>query len=71
MSSKNYKLYREHKQEIFEMICEVNDNKPFRPLWGFDTQEEENQYIEKLNEYLESKKPEIINRLKEMGFEPQ
>lgn len=66
----NYKLYRKNKTELFEMVHELIIKSPTRPLWGFDTQEEEDEYNKKLNEYLESRKPEIMNRLKEMGFEP-
>ena len=66
----NYKLYRKHRQELFEMFHEVIINSPTRPFWGFDTQEEEDEYNKKMNEYLVSRKQEIMNRLNEMGFGP-
>lgn len=64
----NYKLYRKNKTELFEMVHELVVNSPTRPLCGFDTQEEKEEYNKKMNEYLESRRPEITNRLKEMGF---
>lgn len=69
MYSENYKLYRMHKTEIQNMIFEVIENAPFNPdIFGTATQEEKEQYDRKLNAYLESRKPEIISRLKELGF---
>lgn len=68
MNSENYKLYRKNKAEIFNMIYDVWTNAPVKPLLGFSTQEEEEQYNKKLNEYLEKVKPEIVEHLKELGF---
>ena len=50
------------------MIYDVWTNAPVKPLLGFSTQEEEEQYNKKLNEYLEKVKPEIVEHLKELGF---
>lgn len=69
MYSKKYKLYRMHKTEIQNMIFEVIKNAPFNPdVFGTATKEEKEQYNIELNEYLESKRPEIVCRLKELGF---
>lgn len=68
MSSENYKLYRKNKVKIFNMIYDVWKNAPVKPILGFSTQEEEEQYNKKLDEYLEKVKPEIVERLKELGF---
>ena len=69
-ASGNYKLYRKHKTELFEIVYDLYRNAPPLSIFGFATQEEEDEYNKKMNEYLESRKPEIMNRLKEMGFEP-
>lgn len=69
MYSENYKLYRMHKTELQNMIFEVIENAPFNPdIFGTATQEEKEQYNRELNEYLESRRPEIVSRLKELGF---
>jgi hypothetical protein len=71
MHSEVYKLYRKHKQEIFELIYDVCRNAPIKPFWGFDTKEEEEKYNKALNEYLELQKPRIVSSFKEMGFRIQ
>lgn len=69
MSNENYKLYRKHKSELQKMIFEIIENAPFNPdVFGTATQEEKEQYDRELHEYLESRKLEVENRLKEMGF---
>lgn len=66
MISENYKLYRMHKTELFEMIYEVYRNAPPLPL--FATEEEKAEHKKKMDEYLESRKPEIVSKLKALGF---
>ena len=69
MYSENYKLYRMHKTEIQNMIFEVIENAPCNPdIFGTATQEEKEQYNRELNEYLESRRPEIISKLRALGF---
>jgi hypothetical protein len=69
MISENYKLYRAHKTELQNMIFEVIENAPLNPdIFGTATQEEKEKYNRKLNEYLESRKLEIISKLKALGF---
>ena len=68
MSNDNYKLYRKNKTELFELVYEMIKGMPVKPYFGFSTQDEEEEYNKKCDEYLESIKPEIKKRLKEMGF---
>lgn len=66
MYTKNYKLYRMNKQELFEMIYDVYRNAP--PLPIFPTEEEKAEHKKHMDEYLESRRPEILSRLQELGF---
>lgn len=71
MSSDLYKLYRKHQVEIFEMVYDVYKRAPSPGaalLFGFDTEEEEEEFNKKMNEYLELEKPKIIAKMKELGF---
>lgn len=66
----NYKLFRIHQHEIFEMICKVIDDAPPNPdVFGTATVEEKEKYNKELNEYLDNKKPELIEKFIEMGFD--
>ena len=65
-ASENYKLYRKHNTELFEMVYDLWRNAPSLPI--FATEEEKDEHEKRMNEYLESRKPEIMNRLKELGF---
>lgn len=66
MQNKNYKLYRKHRQELFEIVYEVCRSAPTLPI--FATEEEKAEYKKKMDGYLESIKPEILERLKTLGF---
>lgn len=66
MQSENYKLYRKHRQELFEMVYEACRNAPTLPI--FATEEEKAEHKKKMDGYLESIKPEILERLKALGF---
>ena len=66
MDSKNYKLYRMNKTELFEMIYDLYRSAP--PLSLFATEEEKAEHKKKMDGYLESIKPEILERLKALGF---
>ena len=66
MHSENYKLYRAHKTELFEMFYEVCRNAPILPY--FATEEEKAEHKKRMDKYLESIKPEILERLKALGF---
>lgn len=66
----NYKLFRIYQHEIFEMICKVIDDAPPNPdVFGTATVEEKEKYNKELNEYLDNKKPELIEKFIEMGFD--
>lgn len=70
MDNKNYKLFRIHQQEIIEMISRVIDNAPFNPdVFGTATEEEKEKYNKEVNEYLNNKKPELVEKFIEMGFD--
>ena len=66
MYSKNYKLYRKNKTELFEMFYDACRNAPTLPI--FPTEEQKEEHKKRMNEYLESIRPEIIRRLQELGF---
>lgn len=66
----NYKLFRIHQHEIFDMICNVINDAPHNPdVFGTATAEEKEKYNKELNEYLDNKKPELIEKFIEMGFD--
>lgn len=65
-ASENYKLYRKHKTELFEMVYDLCRNAPPIPI--FATEEEKDEHKKKMDEYLESIRPEMQSRLKELGF---
>jgi len=65
-ASENYKLYRKHKTELFEMVYDLCRNAPSLPI--FATEEEKDEHKKKMDEYLESIRPEIRSRLKALGF---
>ena len=66
MYSNNYNLYRINKTELFEIIYEVYRNAP--PLPIFPTEEQKAEHKKQMDEYLESRRPEILERLKALGF---
>lgn len=66
MHSENYKLYRKHKTELFEIVYEAFLNAP--PLSIFATEEEKEEHKKKMDEYLKSIKPEVLEKLKTLGF---
>ena len=65
-NSENYKLYRKHKIELFEMVDDLCRNAPFLPI--FATEEEKEEHKKKMDEYIESRRPEIVSKLKALGF---
>ena len=66
MDSETYKLYRKHKTELFDIIYDACRNAPSLPL--FATEEEKQEHKKKMDEYLESIRPEILESLKALGF---
>lgn len=63
MDSENYKLYRKNKVEIFNMIHDLWSSTPHISIFELTEEEKEEN-----KQYYESKKPEVIKRLQEMGF---
>ena len=73
MSNENYKRYRKHQVEIFDMICSTIEKAP-KPdslsfYFGTETKEEREEFDKKIEEYLKIEEPKIKERLKEMGFD--
>ena len=69
----NYEIYRKHKVEIFNMACDIIKGCPLPDdlltFWfGTPTQEQQEEYYKKVNEYFKNKKPEVEEKLKEFGF---
>lgn len=73
MKNENYKLYRKHRTEMFDMFYDAFEKAPIPPTIGFffgmGTNEEKEEFNKQMDEYLEIEKPKIIERFKEMGFE--
>lgn len=73
MSNENYKLYRKHEAEIFDMIYDALERAPDPPSLNFflgaETKEEREEFNKKMNEYLKIEEPKIRERFRKMGFE--
>ncbi len=72
MSNKNYKLYREHRVELFDMIYDTIQRAPVPDdlafFFGTETKEQREEFDKKMEEYLKIEEPKMRERLKEMGF---
>lgn len=75
MSNEFYKLYREHRVELFDMIYDTIKRAPEPPsidfFFGTETKEEREEFDKEMREYLKTEEPKIKERLKELGFEKQ
>ena len=73
MNSENYKLYKTHKVEIFDMVYDTFKRAPVPPsldfFFGTETKEEREDFNKKMDKYLKIEEPKIKERFKEMGFE--
>ena len=73
MSNENYKWYRKHQVEIFDMVYDTIERapKPDSPsfYFGIETKEEREEFDKKMQEYLKIEEPKIKERLKKMGFD--
>ena len=72
MSNENYKLYKKHRVELFDMIYDTIERAP-KPdslsfYFGTETKEEREEFDKKMQEYLKTEEPKIKEQLKEMGF---
>jgi hypothetical protein len=72
MCDKNYKLYRKHRVELFDMIYDTIQRAPVPDdlafFFGTETKEQREEFDKKMEEYLKIEEPKIRERLKEMGF---
>lgn len=72
MSNENYKLYRKHRVELFDMIYDTIERAPVPDdlafYFGTETKEQREEFDKKMEEYLKIEEPKIRERLKEMGF---
>lgn len=73
MSNENYKWYRKHQVEIFDMVYDTIERAP-KPdslsfYFGTETKEEREEFDKKMQEYLKIEEPKLKERLKEMGFD--
>jgi hypothetical protein len=73
MSNENYKWYRKHQAELFDMIYDVCQRAPVPDsisfFFGTETKEEREKFDKKTEEYLKIEEPKIKERLKELGFD--
>lgn len=72
MSSENYKLYKKHRVELFDMIYNITQRAPVPDdlafFFGAETKEQREEFDKKMEEYLKNEEPKIRERLEEMGF---
>lgn len=72
MSSENYKLYIEHRVELFDMIYDIIERAPVPDdlafYFGTETKEQREEFDKKMEEYLKNEEPKIRKRLEKMGF---
>ena len=71
MSSENYKLFREHKVEIFDMIYDTIERAPVPTsidfFFGTETKEEREEFDKKMAEYLKIEEPKIREGFRKLG----
>lgn len=73
MNSENYKLYKKHQVEIFDMIYDTIERAPSPDVlvffFGTETKAQREEFDKKMQEYLKIEEPKIKKRFKEMGFD--
>lgn len=73
MNSENYKLYKKHQVEIFDMIYDVVKRAPHPDdlafFFGAETKAQREEFDKKIQEYLKIEKPKIKEKFKEMGID--
>lgn len=53
---------------IYDVYQRAPKQDPISVLFGYDTEEEKEEFDKKMEEYLNLEKPKIIERFKELGF---
>lgn len=73
MSNENYKWYRKHQVEIFDMVYDTIKRAPVPNdlafYFGTETKEQREEFDKKMEEYMKIEEPKIRQKLKEMGFD--
>ena len=73
MSNENYKLFRKHQLEIFDMFYDIFDRAPFPDdldwFFGTETKAKRKEFNKKMQEFIKTEEPKIKERFKEMGFD--
>ena len=73
MGNENYKLYKKHKVELFDMIYDTIQRAPVPDdlafFFGTETKEQREEFDKRIQEYLKIEEPKIREKLKEIGFE--
>ena len=73
MNNENYKLYRKHQVELFDMIYDTIKRAPAPDdlafFFGTETKKQREEFDKKIEEYLKTEEPKIRERLREMGFD--
>ena len=73
MSNENYKLFRKHQLEIFDMFYDICDRAPFPDdldwFLGTETKAQREEFNKKMQEFIKIEEPKIKERFKEMGFD--
>lgn len=73
MNSENYKLYKKHQVEIFDMIYDTIERAPSPDdlvfFFGIETKAQREEFDKKMQEYLKIEESKIKKRFKEMGFD--
>lgn len=71
-NNENYKLFRKHKAEIFDMIWDVWDRAPDSKYSNLLFPSDNKEQIEKeMIEYLKVEEPKIREKLLALGFSLQ
>ena len=73
MSNENYKLFRKHQLEIFDMFYDILDRATFIDdldwFFGTETKAQREEFNKKMQEFIKIEEPKIKERFKEMGFD--
>ena len=73
MSNENYKLFRKHQSEIFDIFYDIFERAPIPDdlefFFGTETKAQREEFNKKMQEFITIDEPKIQERLKDMGFD--